>query len=141
MSFPGNPGDMVPMPQNSGGDQPLMSPEQQRQAQMVIQKLAGIAKQVMSGQTLGGGSPAANHKPILKALEELGIPLRTRDIQLGCDPSNDEKTTVCVVIPLQELISKEYEFLTGVNVEAVGETGATSANGTDANNQIGEWND
>lgn len=120
----------VMRPGQTGNPGQLMTPDQQEQAKAIIQKLAGVVKNIGASGALGGGAP--QHKPILKALEELGIPLKTRDIQLD---DNDE-TTVCVVIPLQELISKEYEYLTGVNVESVNKNGTTGNN-----NQSGEVKD
>lgn len=106
--------DVVKRGNNSGA---MMTPEQQEQAKAVIQKLAGVVKGIGSSGILGG-EQRPPHKPILRALEELGIPLKTTEID----------GTVCVVIPLQELVSKEYEYLTGVNVESVSENGTTGTN-------------
>lgn len=52
---------------------------------------------------------AEQHKPILKSLEELGVTVETRDIEI-----NGEKKK-CIVIPVGDLLIKEYELMTGFN--------------------------
>lgn len=51
----------------------------------------------------------AAHKPIVKALEELGIKVRVMPVMIGDEPVD------CLVIPTQELVIKEYQLLTGVD--------------------------
>lgn len=52
---------------------------------------------------------ADQHKPVLKTLEELGVTVETRDIEI-----NGEKKK-CIVIPVADLLIKEYELMTGFN--------------------------
>ena len=105
----------------SGG--PALTREQQQQLSSLVQKVTGIVKGLAGGKGLPAlGVGPAPHKPILKALEDIGIPLRTREVDL------DGETTVCVVIPLQQLVTKEYEYLTGINVEDIGSDGTNNQN-------------
>ena len=49
-----------------------------------------------------------SHKPIVKALEDIGIEIRVMPVMIGDEPVD------CIVIPAGELMHKEYEFITGV---------------------------
>jgi hypothetical protein len=70
------------------------------QAQELGRKLGGLFK---------GGGTNARHKPIVKALEELGIDYKVMPVMIGDEPID------CVVIPAQELLVKEYAAMTGVD--------------------------
>lgn len=52
---------------------------------------------------------ADQHKPILKTIEELGVTVYNRDIDINGE------TKKCIVIPVAELLIKEYESMTGFN--------------------------
>jgi hypothetical protein len=60
---------------------------------------------------------ASQHKPVLKTLEELGVTVETRDLEV-----NGEKKK-CLIIPVGDLLIKEYEKITGFN--ASGYMGST----------------
>ena len=73
--------------------------EQQRaQALSAIQKLSNVMGQ-------------QQQKPILKLLREMGIEPKYMTVVVGDVPTD------CVVIPKQELMSKEYAYLAGVPLE------------------------
>lgn len=57
----------------------------------------------------GAGVRPGVHKPIVKALEELGIEIRLKPVMIG------EETVDCLVIPAQELLIKEYQAMSGVD--------------------------
>ena len=73
--------------------------EQQRaQALSEIQKLSNVMGQ-------------QQQKPILKLLREMGIEPKYMTVVVGDIPTD------CIVIPKQELMSKEYAYLAGVPLE------------------------
>ena len=63
---------------------------------------------------LGGGAnrpapnPGANHRPIVKALEDIGMKLRIMPVMIGDQPVD------CIVIPAEDLMRLEYQYITGV---------------------------
>jgi hypothetical protein len=87
----------LPMPLGMGGIKQPPSAEQM--------------KQMLEGLKLLKGANEPKHEPILKSLEKLGIPLRTKDIS----------GETHIVFPLQELIDKEYAFVTGIDLAGVRE--------------------
>ena len=62
-------------------------------------------------------NPGANHRPIVKALEDIGMQLRVMPVMIG------DETVDCIVIPAEELMRNEYQYITGVkfNYKPVGE--------------------
>ena len=52
-------------------------------------------------------SQAGQHKPIIKAIEELGVNVHTRDVQVN---GVNQK---CLVVVWSELVEKEYKAMTG----------------------------
>ena len=62
-------------------------------------------------------NPGANHRPIVKALEDIGMQLRVMPVMIG------DETVDCIVIPAEELMRYEYQYITGVkfNYKPVGE--------------------
>lgn len=50
------------------------------------------------------------HVPIVKSLEQMGIRTRTMTVMVGDMPQE------CLIIPIAELVQREYEFMSHVNV-------------------------
>lgn len=74
------------------------------------------------GKLLGGGNrpapnPGANHRPIVKALEDIGMKYKVMPVMIGEEPVD------CIVIPAEEMMRLEYQYITGVtfNYKPVGE--------------------
>lgn len=70
------------------------------------------------------------HKAIIKSLEDIGVRVRVMPVMLG------DEATDCLVIPIQELIIKEYTQLSGVDISKYQEQAnlapaATEENATD----------
>ena len=55
---------------------------------------------------------AGTHKPVLKTLEELGVPVINKTVQINGKDCN------CIVIPVSDLLLKEYEAITGYNASS-----------------------
>ena len=62
-------------------------------------------------------NPGANHRPIVKALEDIGMKLTVMPVMIGDEPVD------CIVIPAEDLMRMEYQYITGVkfNYKPVGE--------------------
>ena len=73
--------------------------QQREQIQRVIQKVMGLFEKFTN-----------QHTPIAKALADMGIPQRVQAVEI------DGKEVVCLVIPAEELMHKEYQFMTGIDV-------------------------
>jgi hypothetical protein len=58
-------------------------------------------------QMLKGTRPEPEYMPIMKALEAINVEYRVIDVMLGDIP------TECVVIPLQELMYREWTHMSG----------------------------
>lgn len=83
------------------------------------------------GKLLGGGNrpapnPGANHRPIVKALEDIGMKANLMRLKV------DGMLADCIVIPAEELMRKEYEYITGVKFNYLTEFD---------HNQVEEYND
>lgn len=55
---------------------------------------------------------AGVHKPVLKTLEELGVPVISKTIEINGVDRN------CLVIPVSDLLLREYEVITGYNASS-----------------------
>ena len=55
---------------------------------------------------------AGSHKPVLKTLEELGVPVINKTIEINGVERN------CLVIPVSDLLLREYEAITGYNASS-----------------------
>lgn len=83
-------------------NQPLRQPptqEQQEAMKRVGEGLGGLFK--------GRQQP---YTPITKSLEQIGIGVNIQPVMIGEDPVD------CVVIPVNELIYKEWQHMTGGNL-------------------------
>lgn len=62
-------------------------------------------------------NPGAAHRPIVKALEDIGMEVRVMSVMIGGEPVD------CIVIPAEDLMRSEYQYITGVkfNYKPVGE--------------------
>jgi len=78
--------------------------QQKERTAAALQKLGGAIK------GMGGGGATARYTPVGKSLGDLGIEPKIMDIMLGDEPVE------CMVIPLKELIYKEwYKMSGGIN--------------------------
>lgn len=75
---------------------------QQAQALAALQRLSTIMR-------------PQEKTPILKALAEMGVDVKYMTVMIGDIPIDS------VVIPLQELMLKEYQYLSGVNFDQIQE--------------------
>lgn len=82
-----------------------VSEEQKEQALAALQKIGNAFK------NMGGGTKSGDkHEPIMKSLDKMGITVHFMPVMVGDEPTD------CVVIPVSELIVKEYQYMTGVNI-------------------------
>lgn len=65
---------------------------------------------------LFGGGKQPQHRPIMKSLEDLGIRPHIMSVQLG------SQTTTCIVVPVDELVTKEYQKLSGIDMNVYSQT-------------------
>jgi hypothetical protein len=72
--------------------------------QEAMNRLAGLFK---------GKTPA--HEPIIKSLEKLGVNPKVMPIMLG------DEAIDCLVIPVDLLMMKEYQYMSGIDIEAIHE--------------------
>lgn len=73
--------------------QPPVDPAQREQAIKFMQMLAGNRQQ--------------EYTPILKSLKQIGVEPKSMTVMVGDEPTD------CLVIPLQELMSKEWAHMSG----------------------------
>jgi hypothetical protein len=90
----------VPGNQNAGGP----TPDQMEK----LNQIAKMAKQMEDAKK-------AQHEPVLKTLEKLGISLKTETVA----------GRTVVMIPLDELMEKEYAYMTGIDMAGVREMATT----------------
>lgn len=72
---------------------------------------AAKLEQLMELATQAQAAKRAQHTPVLKTLETLGIALKTETVA----------GRTVVMIPLDELMEKEYAYMTGIDVAGVRE--------------------
>lgn len=109
---------------NPVGPKPDLSPEEAKASVLdFINQMANLK------------ATAGIHKPVLKTLEELGVPVITKMIEFN---GEEQK---CLVIPVSDLLLKEYEVITGYNASSImGSQNATATHAPvryDYNNQTG----
>lgn len=73
--------------------------QQREQIQRVISKVMGLFEKFTN-----------QHTPITKALSDMGIQPRFQQVDIEGEHVN------CLVIPAEELMQKEYQFMTGIDV-------------------------
>ena len=78
---------------NASNIPPQATDEQRKQALDFLQKVIGDRQ--------------SQYKPLNKILEEIGIKPHVLAVMIGDEPVE------CLVIPVQELMMKEYKFMTG----------------------------
>ena len=83
------------------GNTPEVSPEEAKASVLdFINQMANLK------------ASAGLHKPVLKTLEELGVPVVNKTIEINGVDRN------CIVIPVSDLLLREYEVLTGYNASS-----------------------
>lgn len=86
------------MPENNFTSTNDMSPEEAKASVLdFINQMANLK------------AAAGTHKPILKSLEDLGVPVINKMVEINGEERN------CVVIPVSDLLLREYEVITGYN--------------------------
>lgn len=80
---------------------PLQDQPDPRQ-QELAGKLAGMFK--------GRQAP---HEPIVKSLEKIGLNPKVMPVTIGGEPVD------CIVIPIELMMLKEYQYMSGVDVQGI----------------------
>ena len=62
-------------------------------------------------QMMAGKGGATAHQPILKSLKDIGVKIRKMTVMI------DDKPEECIVVPLQELMSKEWAHINEMTEE------------------------
>jgi hypothetical protein len=82
---------------------PLQDPPEPRQ-QEAVDKLAGLFK---------GRGRTPPHEPIIKSLEKIGLNPKVMPVTIGGEEVD------CIVMPIELLMLKEYQYMSGVDVQGI----------------------
>lgn len=96
---------------------PATTPAANSEAANNLGQALGKLLSNVGGANRPAPNPGANHRPIVKALEDIGMEVIVKSVMIGDEPVD------CIVIPAEELMRNEYQYITGVkfNYKPVGE--------------------